>query len=94
MRILNEARLKTIWRVEGGLLDGTELELILAFISVKYPHRKTKDLYVPPFEIGDKKSTTIHCCQDKCSNPDFEPKDLLKHLELHAGKLLKKRLSA
>ena len=92
MSILDQARLKTFWRVEGGILNGTEIEQIMEFFAVKYPHRKTKDLYVPPMEVGDKKTTTFHCCQEKCPNPDFETKDLLKHLEIHAGRLLKKKL--
>lgn len=81
---MTQPKLQLFYRVKGGLLDGTIIEPIMAFWSVKYPHRKTKDLYVPPLEDGKK----WHCCQD-CSEPDFETKDFLNHLEKHAGRLLK-----
>ena len=71
------------------MLAGTEIEPILAFLSVRYPHRKTRDLYVPP---ANKESRVWHCCQENCPQPEFEGgvAALLKHLEVHAGKLIKR----
>ena len=85
-------RVTQLYRIEDGLLAGTEIEPIMAFLAVKYPHRKTKDLYVPPAKTAEKTVTTFHCCQENCSQPDFEGTmdALAKHLELHAGKLFKK----
>ena len=78
-----------LYRIEDGFLAGTEIEPIMGFVAVKYPHRKTKDLYVPPMKIGDKETKTFHCCQENCEQPDFEGTiDALgKHLEIHAGRL-------
>jgi hypothetical protein len=84
-------RVRTIYRLEEGILAGTEIEPIFAFIGVKYPHRKTKDLYVPPIKTDEKEIKTWHCCQDNCPNPDFEGglDALIEHLMLHKGRLLK-----
>ncbi len=84
-------RVSTIYLIEDGVLRGTELSPIMAFLSVKYPHRKTKDLYVPPSKIGDKEIKIWHCCQKGCLKPDFEGglDALIKHLMLHKGRLLK-----
>jgi len=86
-----EGRISTVYRIEGGILDGVEIEPIFAFIGVKYPHRKTKDLYVPPIKTAEKEVKTWHCCQDNCPTPDFEGKidALVEHLMLHKGRLLK-----
>jgi len=63
----------------------------MAFIAVKYPHRKTEDLYIPPIKTKDKEIKTWHCCQESCPNPDFEGgiDALLQHLLIHKGQLLK-----
>jgi len=86
-----ESRIRTIYRLEGGVLDGTEIEPVQAFLTVKYPHRKTKDLYVPPMKANNGEVKTWHCCQDNCPNPDFEGglDALIDHLLLHKGRLLK-----
>lgn len=88
--IPTDVKVRQVFRIEGGILNGTEIEPILAFISVKYPHRKTKDLYIPPFEADGKKGKTWHCCQE-CETPEFEGgmKELMAHLLLHKGRLLK-----
>lgn len=89
-----EAKLRVYYEVTHGPLAGTVMEPIGAFIAVKYPHRKTKDLYVPPISDERKGVTSSwHCCQANCPEPDFHGaiKELLIHLELHAGRLLKKR---
>ena len=90
---MNE-KLTMLYRIEGGELDGTEIIPILGMYGVKYPHRKTKDLYVPPMEGNGKKVETFHCCQDNCEKPDFMPKELIEHLKLHAGRLIKKKVAS
>jgi len=84
------ARLRTIYRIEGTILNGTEIEPILGLVAVKYPHRKSKDLYVPPMKIKNK-AEAWHCCQDNCPQPDFEGgiDALVNHLMLHKGRLLR-----
>ena len=84
-------RVRTICRIEGGILDGTEIEPLLAFVAVRYPHRKTADLYVPPIKTAEKEIKTWHCCQDNCPQPDFEGglEALVNHLMLHKGRLLR-----
>lgn len=84
-------RIRTMYRIEGGILDGTEIEPIMGFIAVKYPHRKSKDLYVPPMKTEKKEVKTWHCCQDNCANPDFKGgiDALVDHLMLHKGRLLR-----
>jgi len=84
-------KVSTIYRVEEGILAGTELQPFMAMLLVKYPHRKTKDCYIPPIKTKDKEIKTWHCCQENCPNPDFEGgfDALLEHLMLHKGKLLK-----
>jgi hypothetical protein len=86
-----ESKIRLLYRIEGGILDGTELEPIMAFLSVKYPHRKTKDLYIPPIKTKDKETKTWHCCQEDCPNPDFEGgmDALIEHLMIHKGRLLR-----
>ena len=88
---MKEYKLRTQYVVEGGILNGTIIEPVLAFLSVKYPHRKTKDLYVPPMKVKGKEIKSWHCCQELCSNPDFEGgiDALIDHLMLHKGRLLK-----
>ena len=86
-------KIRSYYEIEDGLLKGTILEPIMAFIAVKYPHRKTKDLYIPPIEDDNKKVThSWHCCQDNCEEPNFYGglDALLKHIELHAGRLIKR----
>lgn len=78
-------KIKEQWVIEDGELRGTVLEPIMAFVGVLYPHRKTKDLYIPPIKDKNEK---WHCCQE-CSSPDFETEKLMEHLKLHAGRLLK-----
>lgn len=84
-------KLRTIYRIEEGILAGTEIEPIFAFLGVLYPHRKTKDLYVPPMKTAEKEIKTWHCCQEPCPNPDFEGglDALVEHLMLHKGRLLR-----
>lgn len=86
-----EGKICPFYRIEGGILDGTEIEPILAFIAVKYPHRKTKDLYVPPMKNKDKEIKIWHCCQEVCPNPNFEGgiDALIEHLMIHKGRLVK-----
>ena len=86
-----EIKVRNIYRIENGILTGTELEFIMAFLAVRYPHRKTPDLYVPPIKTKDKEIKTWHCCQDNCPNPDFEGgiDALLEHLMIHKGKLVR-----
>lgn len=86
-----ESKLRNLYRIEGGVLNGTEIEPIMAFIAVKYPHRKSKDLYVPPMKSGNKEIKTWHCCQENCPTPEFEGglDALMEHLMLHKGRLLK-----
>ena len=79
-----------IYRIETGPLAGTEIEPFMFTVLVKYPHRKTRDCYVPPYE--DKEKGITHpwkCCQ---CDAEFKGKlpELSEHLELHAGRLLKK----
>lgn len=85
-------RVSQFYRIEDGVLAGTEIESIIGFLAVKYPHRKTKDLYVPPMKTKDKEVKTFHCCHENCPEPDFDGtrEALLQHIELHAGKLFKK----
>lgn len=84
-------KLATIWRIEEGNLRGTEIQPFLGTIMVKYPHRKTRDLYILPMKGNGKEITTFHCCQENCQSPDFEGNmdALVKHLELHTGRLFK-----
>ena len=89
-----EGEIRAYYEIVGGPLTGTVLEPIFAFIAVKYPHRKTKDLYVPPIKDTNKcLSHPWHCCQETCSERDFHGglEELIKHLALHAGRLLKRR---
>lgn len=86
-----ENKIRLIYRIEGGILNGTEIEPIMSMIAVKYPHRKTKDLYIPPLKMRNKEYKNWHCCQDNCPNPDFKGgiDKLIEHLMLHKGRLLK-----
>lgn len=88
---MEDIKIKTVYRIDGGVLNGTEIEPLLGLVCVKYPHRKTPDCYVPPMKIKDKEVKTWHCCQDHCPQPDFEGKidALLEHLMIHKGRLLK-----
>jgi len=83
-------KITQLYRIEEGNLAGTEIEIALGLLLVKYPHRNTKDAYVPPMK--DRKTNTYHCCQDNCQQPDFAANmdALLAHIELHAGRLFKK----
>ena len=85
-------KISQLYRIEDGPLAGTEIEFPMGFVSVKYPHRQSKDLYVPPMKSKDKEVKTFHCCQTNCKQPDFTGtlEALLDHLELHAGRLFKK----
>lgn len=84
-------RISTVYRVEEGILTGTEITPFMALLLVKYPHRKSKDCYIPPIKTKDKEVKTWHCCQENCPNPDFEGDfdTFLEHLMLHKGRLLK-----
>ena len=84
-------KIRTIYKIEGSILDGTEIEPILGMVGVKYPHRKSRDLYVPPIKTSGKEIKTWRCCQPNCRQPDFEGdiNALIEHLMLHKGKLLK-----
>jgi len=85
--------IRVYYQVEDGPLKGTILEPMMAFVALKYPHRKTKDLYVPPMQ-NEGKGLTLpwHCCQD-CDDPDFYGgvEAMVEHAERHAGRLLKKK---
>lgn len=85
-------KISTIYLIEEGNLVGTQIMPIMGFIAIKYPHRKTRDLYVPPMKSGNKEVKTFHCCQENCKQPDFAGtiEALLDHLELHAGRLFKR----
>lgn len=85
-------KIKQLYRIEDGNLAGTEIELFMGLVTVKYPHRKTKDVYVPPMKSENKEVKTYHCCQENCKSPDFEGgmDALIAHIELHAGRLFKK----
>lgn len=79
--------------IEDGPMAGVILEPIFATLAVKYPHRKTKDLYVPPMKDAKRgKKSYWHCCQPDCPNPEFKGglEELIEHLKLHAGRFLKK----
>jgi len=84
-------KMRTIYRIEGGILNGTEIEPFMFTILVRYPHRKTPDVYIPPIETKNKKINTWHCCQDNCPSPDFEGKldALIEHLMSHKGRLIR-----
>lgn len=86
-------KIRQYYQIEDGPLAGTILESIGAFLTVQYPQRKTKDLYVPPMTNDEKKLTYAwRCCQD-CPEPDFFGglQELVEHLKLHAGRLLKRK---
>lgn len=85
-------KITQLYRIEEGNLAGTEIEPIMGLLAVKYPHRKTKDAYVPPTKSKNKEVKTFHCCQENCKQPDFEGgmDALLTHIELHAGRLFKR----
>ncbi len=86
-----ENRIRTVYRIEGGILNSTEIEPVMGFVSVRYPHRKSKDLYVPPIKTENTEIKTWHCCQDNCEKPDFPGglDALVEHLMIHKGKLIK-----
>lgn len=88
---MNDMKIRTIYRIDGGILNGTEIEPFLFTVLVRYPHRKTPDCYIPPMEAKGKKIKTWHCCQDSCPEPDFEGgvDELIVHLMIHKGRLLK-----
>lgn len=88
---MTDIKLRQIYRVEGGILDGTEIEPFMMTILVRYPHRKSPDLYIPPIKTDTKEIKTWHCCQDNCKQPDFEGDitKLIEHLDLHKGRLVK-----
>lgn len=82
--------IRLCYHIESGPLEGTIFEPMMAFVGVKYPLRKTKDLYVPPMPDEEKGLTyPWHCCQD-CKNPDFHGgiEALVTHAMLHAGRSL------
>lgn len=85
-------KIAQLYRIEDGNLAGTEIEIVMGLLTVKYPHRKTKDAYVPPMKSEDKEVNTFHCCQADCKQPDFDggTETLLAHIELHAGRLFKR----
>jgi len=82
------AKISQIYRIEDGILAGTEISPFMSFLLVKYPHRKTQDCYIPPMIVKDKEVKTWHCCQ---CDADFEGEfdTLIEHLMLHKGRLLK-----
>lgn len=84
-------KLRTIYRIEDGTINGTEIEPFLFTFLVRYPHRKSPDCYIPPMEANGKKVETWHCCQDNCPKPDFEGKidALIEHLMIHKGRLIR-----
>lgn len=88
---MEDVKVRTIYRIDGGILKGTELEPVLFTIVVRYPHRKTADCYIPPMKTKGKEVKTWHCCQENCPNPEFEGgiDALIEHLMLHKGRLLK-----
>ena len=88
---MEDMKVRTIYRIEGGILNGTEIEPFLFTILVRYPHRKTPDVYIPPMNANGKNVKTWECCQANCPNPTFEGKmdALVEHLMLHKGRLLR-----
>lgn len=84
-------KIRQIFRIEGGILDGTEIEQVMMFFLVKYPHRKNKDIYIPPTKTEKKVVRTWHCNYENCPKPDFEGglDALVDHLMLHKGRLVK-----
>lgn len=86
-----ESKLRMLYRVEDGILNGTEIEPFLFTVLVRYPHRKTPDCYIPPMKTKGKEIKTWHCCQENCPSPDFKGglDALLEHLMLHKGRLIK-----
>ena len=48
-------KIRLYYQIEDGSLAGTILKPAMAFLAVKYPHRKTKDLYVPPMVDNEKR---------------------------------------
>ena len=88
---MDDYKLRTIYRIEGGILNGTEIEPFMFTILVRYPHRKSPDCYIPPMKANDKDIKTWHCCQDNCPNPNFEGKldALIEHLMIHKGRLIR-----
>ncbi len=85
--------IRLYYQIESGPLNGTVIEPIKGLIGVRYPHRKTKDLYIPPIQ-DDKRGLTVpwHCCQENCKEPDFlgNIESLVEHAMIHAGRALKK----
>jgi len=88
---MEDIKVRTIYRIEGGILNGTELEPFLFTILVRYPHRKTPDCYIPPMKTNGKEVKTWHCCQENCPTPEFEGTldALIEHLIVHKGRLLR-----
>ena len=88
---MKDVKIRTVCRIEGGILNGTEIEPFMFTVLVRYPHRKTPDCYIPPMEVKGKNIKTWHCCQDNCPKPDFEGNvdALIEHLMIHKGRLLK-----
>ena len=88
---MENIKVRTIYRIEGGILNGTEIEPFMFTILVRYPHRKTPDCYIPPMEANGKKVDTWECCQENCPNPTFRGNfdALIEHLMIHKGRLLK-----
>jgi len=84
-------KIRQLYRIDEGILKGTEIEPFLFTVLVRYPHRKTVDCYIPPMETKGKKIKTWHCCQDSCPDPDFEGgmDALMEHLMIHKGRLLR-----
>ena len=89
--LIEDIKVRTIYRLEGGILNGTEIEPFMFTFLVRYPHRKSADCYIPPMKTKEKDIKTWHCCQENCPKPDFEGKldALIEHLMFHKGRLLK-----
>lgn len=92
MRRSSDMTLQNLYRIEGGILNGTELQPFGAMLLVKYPHRKSKDVYIPPMSNPEnEEQKTWHCCNPGCATPSFSGdfRTLMDHLLLHKGRLLK-----
>ena len=92
MSAFDNTTMETVYRIRGGILNGTEIQPFLSTILVKYPHRKGRDIYIPPFKDAKTDDQKVwHCCHPGCSTPNFAAGQyaLHEHLLLHKGRLLK-----
>lgn len=80
--------------INDGTLTGVEMRQMGAFLMVKYPHRKTADLYLvmktprPPHRKTP--PPTVKCCN--CEEPEspFDKGRFFDHLRYHDSRRRKK----